>query len=271
MKTVYADNNATTPGAPEVMEVMTPYFTGGFYNPSAISGRVCGIDTAIARARRAVAAFLRVSDTTKIITEDFRMSPSFQVETVRYRQIATREDCYNALPNDIAAVYAWFQDLTLSEEILASEDKFVSTIMELLEKPLSVKRKAHVGPFYEVGITAKAKELTETKESALRQYAQSENTRNDIGRALKAATLLQAPLYVGKADRLANRIWDHVSHQTGFCKRIEKAGSSLQDCLLAYVPIPNPDEAQDELISLVQLVEDIITKLSRPGFVLRSG
>ena len=199
------------------------------------------------------------------------MSPSPQIEIVRYRQMATREDCYNALPNDIAAVYAWFRDLTLSEEILASEDKFVSTIMELLEKPLSVKRKAHVGPFYEVGITAKPRELTPAKEDALRKYAESENTRKDIGNALETATLLQAPLYVGKANKLANRIWDHVNRNTKLCSRIEKSGLSLQDCLLAYVPIPNPDEAEDELIPLEQLVEDIITRLSRPGFVIRIG
>ena len=199
------------------------------------------------------------------------MSPRLQVEIVRYRQIATREDCYNALPNDTAAVYAWFRDLTLSEDVLASEEKFVSTVMELLGNPLSAKQEAHVGPFYEVGITAKPKELTQAKERALRQYAKAENTRNDIGSALEAATLLQAPLYIGKADKLANRIWNHVSRNTAFCSRIENVGLSLQDCLLAYVPIPNPDDIEVELISLVQLVEDIITRLSRPGFVLRIG
>ena len=199
------------------------------------------------------------------------MSPRLQVEIVRYRQIATREDCYNALPNDIAAVYAWFRDLTLSEDVLASEEKFVSTVMELLGNPLSAKQEAHVGPFYEVGITAKPKELTQAKEHALKQYAKAENTRNDIGSALEAATLLQAPLYIGKADKLANRVWNHVSRNTAFCSRIENVGLSLQDCLLAYVPIPNPDDIEVELISLVRLVEDIITRLSRPGFVLRIG
>ena len=67
MKTVYVDNNATTLVAPEVMDAMMPYFTGGFYNPSAISGRVYGIDAAIARARRTVAEFLSASDTTEIV------------------------------------------------------------------------------------------------------------------------------------------------------------------------------------------------------------
>ena len=67
MRPVYADNNATTPVAPEVMEAMTLYFTEGFYNPSAISGRVHGIDKVIARARRTVAEFLGASDAREVV------------------------------------------------------------------------------------------------------------------------------------------------------------------------------------------------------------
>ena len=66
MKTVYVDNNATTPVASQVMEEMTPYFTEAFYNPSAISGRTHGIDTVIAKARRTVAEFLGASDAREI-------------------------------------------------------------------------------------------------------------------------------------------------------------------------------------------------------------
>lgn len=67
MKTVYVDNNATTAVVSEVMEVMSPYFTGEFYNPSAISGRAYGIDVAVARARRTVAKFLNTSDAREIV------------------------------------------------------------------------------------------------------------------------------------------------------------------------------------------------------------
>ncbi len=67
MKTVYVDNNATTPVAPKALEAMLPYFTSGFYNPSAISGRVYGIDAAIARARRVVTEFLSASDTKEFV------------------------------------------------------------------------------------------------------------------------------------------------------------------------------------------------------------
>ena len=66
MKTVYVDNNATTAVLPEVMEAITPHFTREFFNPSAISGRISGIDTAVERSRRTVAEFLGASDTREI-------------------------------------------------------------------------------------------------------------------------------------------------------------------------------------------------------------
>ena len=67
MKIIYVDNNATTSVASEVMEAMNPHFAEKFYNPSAISGRIYGIDTAIAKARRTVAEFLGASDAKEII------------------------------------------------------------------------------------------------------------------------------------------------------------------------------------------------------------
>ena len=193
-----------------------------------------------------------------------------QVETVRYKQIATRRDCYNALPHNVSAVYAWFRDLALSADALASREKFANTVMQLLNNPLSEKREGHVSPFYEVGITVKSEKLSKKKEDSLKQYAKKEDIRQEIGRALKAATLLQAPLYIGKTDRLAGRVWDHVNHKTDLWDRLENVDLSLRDCLLAYVRISNPDDVDTDL-PLAQLIEDIITRLSRPGFVRRIG
>lgn len=192
-----------------------------------------------------------------------------QVEIVRFKQIATRSHCNNALLN-VSAVYAWFRDLTLPKETLASEEKFVDTVIQLLDNPLSEKREGRISSFYEVGITIQPKELTRKKKNALRQYAKKENIRKDIGSALEAVALWQIPFYIGKTNRLADRVWEHVNRETALWSRLEEAGLSLQDCLLAYVPISNPDDVDVDL-PLEQLVEDIITKLSSPGFVRRPG
>ena len=99
-----------------------------------------------------------------------------QVKIVRYKQIATKQDCFNALPDRVTAVYAWFRDLTLSEEDLASEDKFVNTIMQWLEDPLplSENQKVDISLFYKLGITIKSEKLRKKKERSLRQYAKKE-------------------------------------------------------------------------------------------------
>ena len=69
-----------------------------------------------------------------------------QIEIVRYTQLGTRQECRALLPGD-AGVYAWFRDLTLSEEIIASEAQFVDALMALFDesslntRPLSARRK----------------------------------------------------------------------------------------------------------------------------------
>ena len=193
------------------------------------------------------------------------------IKIVRYRQIATERDCNNALDPDSSAVYAWFRDLTLSPAVLASKDNFVETVLRLLEKPLSEKRKSRINPFYEVGLTIKPKRLSAKKEKALRQYASNEDVREEIGKALEAMIFWQIPLYIGKTNRLAGRIWDHVNRETDLVERLEKIGLGIQECLLVYMPISNEHEAETSLIPLEQLIEDIITKLSTPGFVRKPG
>ncbi len=197
-----------------------------------------------------------------------------QMGIVRYKQIATKRDCFNALPNRVTAVYAWFRDLTLSAEELASKEKFINTVLQWLEDPLPLteNHEADISLFYKLGVIVKSENLSEERKNSLRQYATKENIRKEIGRALEVATFLQAPLYVGKAsNRLAERVWEHVNRRSDLWSRLEQVGLSLQDCLLVYVPISNLNDVDGNLTPLEQLVEDIITRLSRPGFVRSSG
>ena len=58
MKHVYADNNATTAVAPEVVEAMLPYLTTAFHNPSSMYELARGPSDAIAAARRVIGEML---------------------------------------------------------------------------------------------------------------------------------------------------------------------------------------------------------------------
>ncbi len=55
MRTVYADNNATTQVAPEVIEAIVPYLTENYFNPSSMYEQARPAADAVAAARRSVA------------------------------------------------------------------------------------------------------------------------------------------------------------------------------------------------------------------------
>lgn len=55
---IYWDNNATTPIAEEVLEVMLPYMRGDFFNPSAAYGAARKVRRALEQAREQVAALV---------------------------------------------------------------------------------------------------------------------------------------------------------------------------------------------------------------------
>lgn len=58
MKTIYADNNATTPVAPEVVAAMQPFLTEQFFNPSSAYDQARRVGGALTEARKDVAALL---------------------------------------------------------------------------------------------------------------------------------------------------------------------------------------------------------------------
>ncbi len=55
---IFADNNATTPVAPEVVAAMAPYFGAEFFNPSSMYEPALRVAEALKAARKTVAAFL---------------------------------------------------------------------------------------------------------------------------------------------------------------------------------------------------------------------
>ena len=67
MKTIYADNNATTAVAPEVIAAMMPYFKEEYFNPSSMYEASRAAADAIARARSAVGRLLNAGDARQIL------------------------------------------------------------------------------------------------------------------------------------------------------------------------------------------------------------
>mgnify|MGYP000920887987 CR=1 FL=1 len=68
MKTIYLDNNATTQVAPEVLEVMLPYFSTFYGNPSSMHSFGGQVAREIRKAREQVAALLGASPEEIVFT-----------------------------------------------------------------------------------------------------------------------------------------------------------------------------------------------------------
>jgi cysteine desulfurase len=67
MQTIYADNNATTQTAPEVVEAMGRFFTQDYFNPSSMYEPARLAAKALSEARRATADFFGLGDPRQII------------------------------------------------------------------------------------------------------------------------------------------------------------------------------------------------------------
>ncbi|MBN2562078.1 MAG: cysteine desulfurase NifS [Phycisphaerae bacterium] len=67
MRIIYADNNATTRVAPEVYEVMIPFLTDDYFNPSSMYDAAHGAADAIKRARGEIAGHLGAGDPKQIL------------------------------------------------------------------------------------------------------------------------------------------------------------------------------------------------------------
>ncbi len=68
MRTVYADNNATTAVAPEVREAMEPFFREQYFNPSSMYEPAQHVAHAVADARARIAAHFRVDPNEVLFT-----------------------------------------------------------------------------------------------------------------------------------------------------------------------------------------------------------
>jgi len=80
---------------------------------------------------------------------------------------------------------------------------------------------------------------------------------------------MQAPLYVGKARKLQDRIRQHFRPLSPLTTRLREFNIPLDRCVLCYCLL---DESMDALSEeALVLIEDIITRVLRPGFVLRIG
>lgn len=162
------------------------------------------------------------------------------------------------------AVYAFFRKIQLP----SGADDFVSAILATVRQAAAPKRKSRVGPLHEVEL-ASFSTLSDTKEKHLRQLAEDSDFREFLSLIMETSSLLQAPLYVGKAESLQSRIRQHLEPTSDLNTRLHDSNIRLTDAVLAYSVVDDPPFTLTP--DVLYLIEELITRTCRPGFVSRIG
>ncbi|MGI9536899.1 MAG: cysteine desulfurase NifS [Desulfocapsaceae bacterium] len=140
-KVVYLDNNATTMVAPEVYEVMAPYFTEFYGNPSSMHSFGGQVGVAVDRARQQVGSLLGCdsselvftscgteSDSTAILSALKSNPDKRHVITTRVEHPAVKNLCENL--GSMTGTKYRVTMLKVSEDGLVDFDEYVNALSE---------------------------------------------------------------------------------------------------------------------------------------------
>lgn len=163
----------------------------------------------------------------------------------------------------LPAVYAWFRSLRL---LHSTEDEFMRSVCDVIEARAASEHSARLG-LHRVHLDSRS-ELSSTKKARLAHLARDPTFRLLIANLLQTASLMQSPLYVGKARDLRARVRQHLHPMSDLSQRLQPNGVELRDCILAYSIVDASTYDDDATLTLI---EEIMTRICRPGFVLRPG
>ena len=140
-KVVYLDNNATTMVAPEVHEVMAPYFTEYYGNPSSMHSFGGQVGVAVDRARQQIGSLLGCdlselvftscgteSDSTAILSALKANPDKRHVVTTRVEHPAVKNLCENL--GSMTGTKYRVTMLKVSEEGLLDFDEYINALTE---------------------------------------------------------------------------------------------------------------------------------------------
>jgi hypothetical protein len=169
------------------------------------------------------------------------------------------------LPN-APGIYAFFRRIPALNEY--DKDTFRETILSTVNEHAAPDHNTTVGPLHSISLYSFSK-LSETREAQLEKHAESAEFRRILGEVFARLPALQGPLYVGKARKLQERIRQHFRPGSLLSTRLRQVGIPLDRCVLVYCLLDeNMNTLSDEALVLI---EDIISRVLRPGFVLRIG
>lgn len=198
------------------------------------------------------------------------------------------ESALDRVPGGTAGVYSWYRSFNYPDE----PESLLQQLMHDLDAPKFIERSGSIKPYYDITIKSKSW-FSEAKKATLKLAVEDQIFRRGLLDTLSLSVLLQAPLYIGKAVDLRNRISTHLKEGSILRERLAQAGVSIDRTLLFIVPNPeslsgdgdqlrdvNGNGMSEDLNDLDEeppqsahelLYEEIYSRLFNPQFTIRLG
>lgn len=167
---------------------------------------------------------------------------------------------------DVPAVYSFFSP----RPVLPTTDKaaFIAALHELVEQRASPTLSARAGSLHSVTLD-NFSALSPHKREVLEDAAEDEDVRREIAAIVDRCMPLRSPLYVGQTATLKTRVKQHLHPSSSLTARLRMTAIELETCTLCYRLMPDLEIFHTPAV--LQLTEEIVTRILRPGYVVRIG
>ena len=171
----------------------------------------------------------------------------------------------NPLPTSLSAVYFWRRCFPSSPEAVTSPSGFLLWLEQAISRgyirtpPLSIRsqkgdRSVRVrADFISIeGITVGGGELSSDKIETLDSTLSDIDSRNAAYLQLRELTLAFGPvLYVGEADCLRTRVFDHLREFSPLRQRLTELTVPLDEVALFWIPLPGTTKEYRQFLEQV--------------------
>ena len=172
------------------------------------------------------------------------------------------------------AIYLWRRRFSPTSAAIHDGAHFIQWLEGAMQAPTAEVTNQQLAHFAVLDrLTIRGQGLTPTKRQLLARLAAKPQTRQWLVRYVHTLGQFSPPLYCGETAKLAQRVKDHVSAETGFGRHVhEGALPAWSDLELAFHAL-RPAAKHDELRAKERrtLVETITTAFTVSGYVARPG
>lgn len=173
-----------------------------------------------------------------------------------------------------AAIYLWRRALQVPREALSSNAEFRDWLDTAMRTPTAEIRGQRISHFAVIDqLTFRSPGFTPTKQRHF-ELMTSRKAREWLARYVQDVGQFAPPLYCGETANLTERTREHLSGETGFGQRLQRAEPRISwpDLDLAFYDLDQLQIRQEPRArDLRQLLELITTAFSVAGYVAKRG